>query len=258
MLKVAVLCSHRAPGLLYLLNRDRERGRLYEVVCCVTSERTFAEEVRVERRGVPTIAHPIREFYEARGASLYCDRAVREEYDSATAALLKPYAPDLVLLDGYLYLVTEPLLVSYAARMINVHFADLTLRLPDGRPRFPGIRAVRDTLQAGLTETRATVHLVNDEPDGGAPIVRSWALPVSPMARDARVWDAVEMFRAYAFAHQQWMIRGVAGPLAAAAVRLIAEGKVDLAALARRAPETVVPWDIDRKGAIRAAHPHAA
>ena len=48
-LKVAVLCSHRAPGLVHLLNHDPRRGSEYEVVCCVTSSDTFAEEVRVER-----------------------------------------------------------------------------------------------------------------------------------------------------------------------------------------------------------------
>ena len=69
-LRVAVLCSHRAPGLLHLLNADPDRGRAYDIVCCVTSETTFAEEVRVERRGVPTRSHDIRAFYDARRAPL--------------------------------------------------------------------------------------------------------------------------------------------------------------------------------------------
>ncbi len=137
-LKVALLCSHRAPGLLHLLNRDRDRGRLFEVVCCVTSERTFAEEVRVERRGVPTLSHAIADFCAARGAEVYGDPVVRAEYDEKTVALLEPYSPDLVLLDGYLYLVTDALLSAYRARVLNLHFADLTLRAPDGGPCVSG------------------------------------------------------------------------------------------------------------------------
>jgi len=92
-LRVAVLCSHRAPGLLHLLNADPDRGRNFEVVCCVTSESTFAEEVRVERRGVPTRSHDIRAFYDARQARLSAAPDVRAAFDADTARLLKPYSP---------------------------------------------------------------------------------------------------------------------------------------------------------------------
>ena len=255
---MAVLCSRRAPGLLHLLNGDGERGRAYEIVCCMTSETTFAEEVGVERRGVPTVSHPIRDFYLARGASVYRDAALRAEFDARTLELLRPYSPDLLLLDGYLYLLTDPMLSAFPSRILNLHFSDLTLRLPDGRPRFPGIRSVRDALAAGCAETRATVHLVNEEADAGPPLVRSWPLPVSPMAAEACASHAVDLFKAYAFAQQQWMFRAIAGPLWAAALRLVSAGSVDLEALASRVPHTVVPWDLDRRGVIHAAHSNAA
>ena len=249
-LNVAVLCSHRAPGLLHLLNRDRGRGRLFEVVCCVTSERTFAEEVRVERRGVPTLSHSIEQFYALRGASVYRDPIVRAEYDAKTVAMLAPYAPDLVLLDGYLYLVTATLLSAFRARVLNLHFADLTVRTGDGGPAFPGIRAVRDALAAGCAETRATVHLVNAEPDGGSPMLRSWPFPAAPLLADALAWGATDVLKAYAFAHQGWMMRGASGPMLSAALRLVSQRKVDLELLAASAPASVVPWEIDEGGAL--------
>ncbi|MFI5178146.1 MAG: phosphoribosylglycinamide formyltransferase [Vicinamibacterales bacterium] len=245
-LRVAVLCSHRAPGLLYLLNRAPDRGAAFEIVCCVTSEQTFTEEVRVERRGIPSLVHPIRAFHEARGVPLHRNPAARAEYDAATLTLLAPYFADVLLLDGYLYLVTATMLHAFPSRILNLHYSDLTLRHPDGRPQFPGIRAVRDALAAGCTETRATVHLVNDETDGGAPIVRSWPFPVSPLVADLQSLGAPDVFKAYAYAHQQWMMRTVSGPLTAAALRLVATGAVDLdeLALARSgAPNT--PWLLD-------------
>ena len=244
-LKVAVLCSRRAPGLLHLLDRDGERGRSYEIVCCLTSEKTFAEEVCVERRGIPTVSHPIGDFYLARGASVQHDAAIRAEFDARTVELLKPYSPDLLLLDGYLYLLTDRMLSAFPSRILNLHFSDLTMRLPDGGPRFPGTRSVRDALAAGCTETRATVHLVNEEVDGGPPIVRSWPLPVSPLVAEARARHAVDMFKAYAFAHQQWMFYAIAGPLWAAALRIVSEPELNLAQLASIAPHTVVPWELD-------------
>lgn len=252
MLKVAVLCSHRAPGLLHLLNRDPNRGRAFDVVCAVSSERVFAEEVRVERRGVPTRDHPIRDFYARRGAASCRDLEARAVFDRETIDLLKPYSPDIVLLCGYLYLVTRPLLAAYPGRLVSLHFSDLALRLPDGRPRFPGLRAVRDALAAGQPETFATVHQVNEEPDGGAPIVRSWAFPASPLVRDARAWTALDMFKAYAFAHQEWMMRAVSGPVLSAALELVATRTVCLDTLAALDPATVVPWTVDEVGHLTA------
>jgi folate-dependent phosphoribosylglycinamide formyltransferase PurN len=242
-IRVAVLCSHRAPGLTYLLNRCPDRGVTYEIVCCLTSEFTFAEEVRVERRGIPVLVHPIEAFFEERGASIYRDMAVRAEYDAVTARRLEPFFPDLLVLDGYLYLITPPLLKAFGPRVVNLHFSDLTLRRGDGRPMFAGLRAVRDAIAAGLPETRATVHLVDEEPDGGPPIVRSWPYPVSPMIADLRSIGAPDIVKAYVYAHQQWMMRTVSGPLLSAALRLVATGAVDLHALA--AGDVTPPWLFD-------------
>src|SRR5512143_3194972 len=94
-LRVAVLCSHRAPGLMYLLNQCPDRGVTYEIVACLTSEYTFGEEVRVERRGIPALSHPIEPFYETRGAAVYRDMHVRADYDAATVKRLEPSFPDL-------------------------------------------------------------------------------------------------------------------------------------------------------------------
>jgi len=227
-LRVAVLCSHRAPGLLYLLNRAPDRGATYEIVCVVTSEDTFAEEVRVERRGIPTLVHPIREFYDERGAAIYRDMRVRAAYDAETLKLIAPFFADVILLDGYLYLVTPTLLDAFPGRLVNLHFSDLTLRQSDGGPRFPGTRAVRDALAAGCAGTRATVPLVNAQPDDGAPIGRSWPFPVSPLVSEMRTLTTPGVLKAYAFAHQEWMVQTVSGPLVAAALRLVATGAVDL------------------------------
>jgi phosphoribosylglycinamide formyltransferase 1 len=252
-LRVAVLCSQRAPGLMHLLNSSPDRGVAFDIVCCVTSERTFAEEARVERRGIPTLPHPIADFYEARGTSIYSDVAGRQEYDRATLAIIEPFFPDIVLLDGYRYLVTAVLLGRFPNRILNLHFSDLTLRTIRGAPRFPGLRAVRDALAAGCRETRATVHLVNDVPDGGSPIVRSWPFPVSPLVEELRTMSADEAFKAYAFAHQEWMLRTVSGPLVSAALRLIAAGAIDLDAVTPNDAQAEPPWVLDREGALTTA-----
>jgi phosphoribosylglycinamide formyltransferase-1 len=249
-LRIAVLCSHRAPGLLYLLNRSPDRGAAYEIVCCVTSEETFAEEVRVERRGIPTRSHPIVDFYARREADLR-DRELRAAYDRETLTIVEPYLPDVILLDGYLYLVTAPLLHRFLNRVINLHFSDLTLRTPSGAPQFPGVHAVRDALGAGRPETRATVHLVDPAPDAGPPIVRSWGFPVSPLVDDLRALGAPDVFKAYAYAHEHWMMRTASGPLMASALRLMSAGAVDLDALAAGDGHPA-PWLLERPDCLLA------
>jgi phosphoribosylglycinamide formyltransferase-1 len=251
-LRVAVLCSHRAPGVMHLLHADPDRGRSFEIVCCLTSEPTFAEEVRVERRGVPTRSHDIRAFYDRRKAPLRGTPDVRAAYDAETVAILKPFAPDLILTAGYLYLLTEPMLAAFRNRILNLHFADLTLRTPAGEPGFPGIHAVRDTLAAGCSETCATVHLVDAGADHGPAIVRSWPFPVSPMVEEAQRWEATDLLRAYGFAHEQWMMRACSGPMWTAVLQLVAFGSIDLdrqRAFARDGQQ-VAPWSLGRGGTL--------
>ncbi len=249
-LRVAVLCSRRAPGLAHLLTRATGAERPFEIVSVITSESACADADVVRAHGVPMQTHDIHGYYAARSSNVYRDFVTRRAYDRDMVALLEPSAPDLVLLDGYLYLLTNPMLDRYRHRMLNLHFSDLTLRRSDHGPVYPGIRAVRDALADGQMETRATVHMVNAEPDGGAPLVRSWAYPVSPMVARARAWNATDMLKAYAYAQQEWMIREASGPLLASALSLVATGAVDLDALDGANPDTVVPWLLDERGRL--------
>lgn len=249
-LRVAVLCSRRAPGLAHLLASDPARGTAFDIVAVVTSESACPEADLLDARGTAQVVHDIRAFYDARTSKVYRDFVTRRAYDRATVDLLAPFAPDLVLLDGYLYLLTRPMLEAYPNRILNLHFSDLTIRRADHRPAYVGIRAVRDALADGQIETSATVHLVNDEPDGGAPVVRSWHFPVSPLVARARQWHATDMLKAYAYAHQEWMIREASGPVLSAALALVAAGKVDLDALSAVEPACVTPWLVDGKARL--------
>ena len=217
--KVGVLCSRRAPGLIDLLDHDPRRGPEYEIACCITSEETFAEHARVERRRVPCVAHPFTRFRRERRARLG-DMAVRAEYDAITRAILSQYQVEVVLLDGYLLILTAPMLTAFDGRIINVHHSDLLRRNDDGSVRYPGLRAVRDAFLAGETETRATAHIVTDRVDDGPVLARSSAYPVPPVAAWAREREAWDVLSAAAWAHQEWMLREAWGPLMAGALQL--------------------------------------
>jgi folate-dependent phosphoribosylglycinamide formyltransferase PurN len=256
-LRVGVLCSRRAPGLEHLLDRDRNHGVLYRVVCCLTTEDAFANEACTASHGIAVIRHPIRRFCGTRGRGAF-DLTSRPAYDAASVERLAPYRLDVIVLAGYLYLLTEPMLSYYRHQIINVHHSDLTDRGEDGRTRFPGLRAVRDAIRAGARETRATVHLVTSELDEGPPVLRSWPFPVSALARDALAWNAPDVLGAYTCAHQEWMIRSTWGPLLAAVLALIATGHLDLTVLGRATTgRPRPPWDLAPSGMIHGEGPMA-
>lgn len=210
-LRIVLFCSRRAPGLVHLL-RDPRRGQTYEIAACVTSEPSFAEQRIAEQADVSCFSHPIREFCQARGARL-SDPEARREYDAGLLARIRPFAPDVLFLAGYLYILTNGFLEEFSGPILNVHGSDLDIRDASGNPRYPGLHAVRDAIRAGEKETRASCHFVTEQLDGGPVLLRSTPFPVAALAARARAWGAEDMLRAYAFAHQEWMLRAAWGPL---------------------------------------------
>lgn len=227
-LRVAVLCSHRAPGLAHLLTVTPSSARPWQVVCCLTSAEDFQDRSRVERLGLPVIEHPVRSFYASRHPLVrLSDLEVRAEYDAATIDKLEPFRPDVVMLAGYLLVLTRPMLDRFPGRIFNVHHADLLLSSSDGRPLYPGLRAVRDAILAGEHETRATSHIVTEQVDDGPPLVRSWPFAVPTVARWAIDARAADLLRSIVWVHQEWMLRAVFGPLMAQTLDLVADDALD-------------------------------
>jgi folate-dependent phosphoribosylglycinamide formyltransferase PurN len=221
--RVAVLCSGRAPGLTHLLNREQGRVVGWDIVCCLTSEETFEGEQEAATSGVAIIRHPLRRYYaEHSRHARFDDLNARQYYDEATARLLDDYRPDLVLLSGYLLLLTWPMLAHFPQRIINVHHSDLALRNRRGGPRYPGLRAVRDAILAGERETRSSAHLVTEQVDDGPVLARSQPYAVSEVARWALATGEHDVLRRAIWAHQEWMLRSAFGPLMEQAIERMA------------------------------------
>ena len=93
----------------------------------------------------------------------------REARDAAMADWLHEHGVDLVVLAGYMHLLTPPFLDRFPDAIVNVH--------PSLLPSFPGAHAVEEQLAAGVTESGATVHLVDTGVDSG-PILAQERVPV--------------------------------------------------------------------------------
>lgn len=96
----------------------------------------------------------------------YDDRAARDE---AMAEWLRGRGVDLVVLAGYMHLLTPAFLDRFPDAIVNVH--------PSLLPNFPGAHAVEEQIAAGVTESGATVHLVDEGIDSG-PILAQERVPV--------------------------------------------------------------------------------
>jgi phosphoribosylglycinamide formyltransferase 1 len=107
--------------------------------------------------------------------SLDC-HATREERDLVMATWLEEHGAEVVVLAGYMHLLTQPFLDRFPERIVNVH--------PSLLPAFPGMRAIDEALAAGVETTGVTVHLVDQGVDSG-PVLRQEQVPVEP--RDSLV-----------------------------------------------------------------------
>jgi phosphoribosylglycinamide formyltransferase 1 len=97
------------------------------------------------------------------------DYASRGERDAAMAGWLEHHGVELVVLAGYMHLLTPTFLDRFPGRVLNVH--------PSLLPAFPGAHAVADQLAAGVSESGCTVHLVDEGVDSG-PILLQERVPV--------------------------------------------------------------------------------
>jgi phosphoribosylglycinamide formyltransferase 1 len=109
--------------------------------------------------------------------------ATRDERDLVMATWLEEHGVELVVLAGYMHLLTKPFLDRFPGRIVNVH--------PSLLPAFPGAHAVADALAAGVATTGVTVHYVDEGLDSG-PIIRQEEVPVEPRATLEERIHAVE------------------------------------------------------------------
>lgn len=226
-IRVAILASHSLPAIEPLL-ADPNRGALYDVVCVAGSETELAQAPLLDAAKIPLILRPMKHFLHDRGLSSRNLRA-REEYDAETASILKSLDVDWVILAGYRFIVTEPLLAAFPDHVVALHESDLTLRGDDGRRRYTELHSVRRAIFAGEHETRSSLFVVTDRVGEGPLFLLSRPFPVAEIAADGLAWGAYDLVNAYVNVHRDWMIRAAWGEMIAHALGLIAAGTIRVA-----------------------------
>jgi phosphoribosylglycinamide formyltransferase-1 len=188
---VGVLASGSGTNLQAIL--DSVHGHEGIEVVAVASDQPAAGALeRARTAGIATAVFPLAE---------HADRTVR---DSAIADWLTEQEVELVVLAGYMALLTPGFLARFPHRVINVHPALL--------PAFPGLDAIRQALEYGVRVSGVTVHFVDEGVDSG-PIIAQAVVEVPPGA-DAAALHAV--------------LQPVEHRLLPEAIRLIAAGRVTI------------------------------
>jgi phosphoribosylglycinamide formyltransferase-1 len=150
---IGVLVSGNGTNLQALLDAGLP-------ISAVASNRRDAYAlIRAREAGIPTAAF-----------SLDC-HADRAERDLMLATWLEEHGVELVVLAGYMHLLTKPFLDRFPERIVNVH--------PSLLPAFPGAHSIADALAAGVDTTGVTVHYVDEGLDTGA-VIAQVEVPVEP------------------------------------------------------------------------------
>lgn len=157
MISVLILISGRGSNLASLL-AAAESGRMRARIVGVVSNRPDAEGLRTaEAHGVPTRVLDHRQF------------ADREAFDTALAEMVDSFAPDLVVLAGFMRILGGAFVRRYESRLLNIH--------PSLLPAFPGLHTHRRALAEGVRIHGCSVHFVTQDLDHGPVIVQA-AVPV--------------------------------------------------------------------------------
>lgn len=181
MLKIAVLVSGGGTNLQALIDA-KANGKIEngEIACVIASKPGIYALERAERAKIPTEIL-VRKNYPT-----------MEDYDKALIATLEKYEIDLIVLAGFMTIISDHVIQKYTNRMMNIHPSLIPSFCGEG---FYGLHVHEAALQKGVKVTGATVHFVNEICDGG-PIILQKAVSVcdddTPETLQLRVMQQAE------------------------------------------------------------------
>jgi phosphoribosylglycinamide formyltransferase-1 len=190
VLRVVVLVSGSGSNFADLLDRARS-GRVAVEVIAAGADRECGGIEIARAAGIPTFVEPFE--------------PPRDAWSARIAERVEAFEPDIVVLSGFMRLLSAEAVARFEPALLNTHPAFL--------PEFPGAHGVRDALAAGVTETGASVIIVDSGVDTG-PILAQQRVPVLPGDTEATL-------------HER--IKAVERDLLAGVLAGIADGSIDLA-----------------------------
>jgi phosphoribosylglycinamide formyltransferase-1 len=157
MKKIVILISGRGTNMETVVRACARDGWQAQVAAVISNRPDAAGLAFAAENGIPATVVDHRDF------------TTRDAFDQALARVIDGFEPDLVMLAGFMRVLTDAFVERYAGRMINIH--------PSLLPCFPGLKTHQQALDAGVRVHGASVHFVTPTLDHG-PIVAQAAVPV--------------------------------------------------------------------------------
>ena len=161
MVNIAIFASGTGTNFSALLEKVAQHQDEMQVVGLVCDRPEAPVVTRAHAAQIPVWTQEIKTFTS------------KTEYERAILQFLAPLKPDLIVLAGYMKIISTTLLSAYAGKIINLHPALL--------PNFPGRHGIEDAYRAGVKATGVTVHYVDAGIDSG-PIIKQQTVPI--LAKD--------------------------------------------------------------------------
>ena len=159
MKNIVILISGRGSNMEAIVRAQQAEAWPARIAAVISNKPDAKGLAFAASHGIPTAVVPNKEF------------PTREAFDAALQETIDRFSPDLVVLAGFMRILTAPFVEHYAGRMLNIH--------PSLLPLFPGLHTHRQALDAGVAEHGATVHFVTAELDHGPAVIQA-RIPVLP------------------------------------------------------------------------------
>lgn len=184
MVKIAVLVSGGGTNLQALIDASA-RGEIPHgqfALVIASNDQAYALK-RAEKAGIPSEVIARKQYRE------------QKDFDEAIVRTLKAYDIDMVILAGFLSILGKPVIEAYTDRIINVHPALIPSFCGKG---FYGLKVHEAALAKGVKVTGATVHLVNEIPDGGKILLQK--------AVEVKEGDTPEILQRRVMEEAEWIL----------------------------------------------------
>ncbi|SFN12369.1 phosphoribosylglycinamide formyltransferase-1 [Izhakiella capsodis] len=157
MKRIVVLISGNGSNLQAIITACQQGKTGGKVVAVISNKASAYGLQRAHEAGIPTLTLPPATF------------ADRQAYDQHLMAEIDRFQPDLVVLAGFMRILSDAFVQHYSGRMLNVH--------PSLLPKYPGLDTHRRAIENGETEHGTSVHFVTQELDGG-PVILQARVPI--------------------------------------------------------------------------------
>lgn len=159
MKNIVVLISGSGSNLQSIIDSCQSGAIHGRIVAVVSNQNEAYGLVRAQQAGIPTAYLDAKTY------------ANRQAYDAALLAIIEQYQPDIVVLAGFMRILSPDFVKHFTGKLLNIH--------PSLLPKYPGLHTHRKALENGDKEHGTSVHFVTEELDGG-PVILQAKVPVFP------------------------------------------------------------------------------